>query len=69
MITLETLYKTNDLPRFTGVKRAMIYKLIKAGAFPAPRHLGRTSVWTETDLLNWQKEFLATSDKTVGGAA
>lgn len=38
-----------------GMKRATIYKHIKAGTFPAPVQLGSRSVaWDEETLASWQ---------------
>lgn len=38
-----------------GMKRATIYKRIKAGTFPEPVQIGpRAVAWDETALANWQ---------------
>jgi prophage regulatory protein len=38
-----------------GMKRATIYKRMKAGTFPEPVQLGPRSVaWDETAIANWQ---------------
>lgn len=38
-----------------GMKRATIYKRIKAGTFPEPVQIGpRAVAWDETTLANWQ---------------
>lgn len=38
----------------TGLSKATLYKLIKAGMFPAQKHLGLRSVgWLESDVTAW----------------
>lgn len=38
----------------TGLSKATLYKLIKAGEFPAQKHLGLRSVgWLESDVTAW----------------
>lgn len=37
----------------TGLSCAMIYKLIKAGEFPAPIKAGRSSLWPESEVDAW----------------
>ena len=47
-----------------GLKRATIYKHIKAGTFPAPIQLGARAVaWDEQALADWQAN-LKTGVKT-----
>ncbi len=44
-----TLIKTR-----VGLSKATIYKMIKAGQFPAPKQLGARSVgWLESDIQAW----------------
>lgn len=48
-----------------GLKRATIYKRIKAGTFPAPLQLGpRAVAWDEAAIAEWQNS-LAKGVKTV----
>jgi prophage regulatory protein len=37
----------------TGMGKTKIYGLIKHGQFPAPRHIGRSSVWHEKEFRAW----------------
>lgn len=38
----------------TGLSKSTLYKMIKAGTFPAPKQLGARSVgWLESDVQAW----------------
>lgn len=39
-----------------GLKRATIYKRIKAGEFPAPIKSGRASCWSDLDVQEWVRK-------------
>jgi prophage regulatory protein len=36
-----------------GVSVPTVYRMIKAGAFPAPTKLGRISLWPESKVQAW----------------
>lgn len=36
-----------------GLKKTMIYDLIKQGAFPKPIKLGGASTWLENEIESW----------------
>jgi prophage regulatory protein len=40
----------------TGLSRTTIHRLVKAGAFPAPKRLGVRAVgWLSSDLARWRE--------------
>ena len=43
----------------TGRKKSFIYAGVLAGTFPAPRKLGRSSLWLESDIEKWIAEVVA----------
>ena len=51
----------------TGVKRAMIYKLLRQDQFPRPAKIGRASVWAQSEITDWIKDRLE-SPRHTGGA-
>ncbi len=46
-----------------GLRRTSIYKLISAGTFPAPKKIGRASLWVEYEVDQWIHQFLAGGDE------
>ena len=43
-----------DVKSRTGLSRTTIYRMVKAGAFPAPHKLGaHASGWKASDLARW----------------
>jgi prophage regulatory protein len=65
--TTEQLPPDYLLPRKTveklsGLSRASIYRLIKAGKFPAPFSLGTGAVrWKQSDVVAWQSSLTKTA--------
>jgi len=48
------LLRTKEVTTVTGLSRMTIYRLERAGAFPARRKLGRNSVgWLDQDITSW----------------
>jgi prophage regulatory protein len=48
------LMRIADVVRSTGLSRMTIYRLERAGEFPARRRLGRNSVaWLDNDITAW----------------
>ena len=39
----------------TGFGRSYIYKAVKENASPAPYKVGRATVWTESQILDWMR--------------
>jgi prophage regulatory protein len=47
--------RRKEVERIAGISRASIYRLIKAGKFPAPVSLGTGAVrWKQSDVIAWQ---------------
>jgi len=58
----DVLLRRKDVERIAGISRASIYRLIKAGKFPAPVSLGTGSVrWKQSDVVAWQSTLIATT--------
>jgi predicted DNA-binding transcriptional regulator AlpA len=49
--------------RRVPVSRATIYRMIRAGEFPAPCKIGRGSFWSECALEKWTKDTLGKADE------
>lgn len=48
------LLRTKEVTTITGLSRMTIYRLERAGAFPARRKLGKNSVaWLDEDIASW----------------
>jgi prophage regulatory protein len=48
------LMRIADVVQSTGLSRMTIYRLERAGEFPARRRLGRNSVaWLDNDIATW----------------
>ncbi len=56
------LLRRKEVERIAGISRASIYRLIKAGKFPAPVALGTGSVrWKQSDIIAWQSSLTKTA--------
>jgi prophage regulatory protein len=50
----DSIYRLNFVTERVGLSKATVYKMIKAGLFPAPKQLGLRSVgWLESDITAW----------------
>ncbi|WP_272582004.1 MULTISPECIES: helix-turn-helix transcriptional regulator [unclassified Providencia] len=49
------------ITQFTGLTDKWFYKLIKAGEFPKPIKLGRSSRWFKSEVEQWLKERINSS--------
>lgn len=58
---LQRAYKLKELPGFTGFGASYIYERIKAGAFPEPTKIGKSSIWFEDELIQWQQAQITAS--------
>jgi len=48
------LFRTKQVMAVTGLSRMTIYRLERAGLFPARRRLGENSVgWIDDDITSW----------------
>jgi len=60
---IDYLLPKNETVKQTGLSIATIYRLIKAGKFPAPVAIGTGSVrWRQSDLIAWMQS-LSTTDQ------
>lgn len=49
------LLRRKEVEKLSGMSRASLYRLIKAGKFPAPVAIGTGSVrWRQSDITAWQ---------------
>ncbi len=56
------LLRRKEVERIAGISRASIYRLIKAGKFPAPVNLGTGAVrWKQSDIIAWQSSLTKTA--------
>lgn len=66
MNTIETtpplrLIRFPEVQRRCSLCRTTIYDRILSGDFPAPRKLGRMSVWVEAEIDQWIQSIAETS--------
>lgn len=55
------LLRRKEVEKIAGISRASIYRLIKAGKFPAPVNLGTGAVrWRQSDVIAWQSSLTKT---------
>ena len=55
-VSSETRRRFLRLPEvvdLVGINKTTIYKFISEGHFPAPRKIGRVSVWLEHEVQDW----------------
>ena len=65
---LRTVLRKADLPRFVGLGRSQIDKLIELEQFPkgAPASdTGRADIWDEQEVIAWQEQQFAKRDDPV----
>lgn len=56
------LLRRKEVERIAGISRASIYRLIKAGKFPAPYSLNTGAVrWKQSDVIAWQSSLTKTA--------
>ena len=51
-----------DVERCTGLKKSHLYEAIKAGTFPRPVKMHRTSLWVESEIFDWVRARIAERD-------
>ena len=53
---VDFLLPRKTVEKMSGLSRATIYRLIKAGKFPRPVPIGTGSVrWRQSDVIAWQQ--------------
>lgn len=53
---IDYLIPRKTVEKLSGLSRATIYRLIKAGKFPRPLSIGTGSVrWRQSDVIAWQQ--------------
>lgn len=58
---VDYLIPRKTVEKLSGLSRATIYRLIKAGKFPRPLSIGPGSVrWRQSDVVAWQQSLSAT---------
>lgn len=56
------LLRRKEVERIAGISRASIYRLIRAGKFPAPVSLGTGAVrWRQSSVIAWQQSLTTTA--------
>jgi predicted DNA-binding transcriptional regulator AlpA len=56
MTELKRRYRAKDLRPFTGWAESTLYQKVAKGLFPKPHRIShKVAVWTEKQLLDWQK--------------
>jgi prophage regulatory protein len=52
----DTYVRLPDVKSRTGLSRTTIYRMVRAGDFPAPKRLGVRAVgWLSSDLARWRE--------------
>jgi prophage regulatory protein len=59
----DRLLRISEVEEIVGIKRAMIYRLIRRGAFPQQfKPGGYASRWSEAEIRAWRKQQRAATD-------
>jgi len=59
---VDYLIPRKTVEKLSGLSRATIYRLIKAGKFPRPLSIGTGSVrWRQSDIISWQQSLRPSS--------
>lgn len=58
---VDFLIPRKKVEKLSGLSRATIYRLIKAGKFPRPLSIGTGAVrWRQSDIVAWQQSLVST---------
>lgn len=58
---VDYLIPRKTVEKLSGLSRATIYRLIKAGKFPRPLSIGPGAVrWRQSEVIAWQQSLSAT---------
>lgn len=61
-LVTDFLIPRKTVEKLSGLSRATIYRLIKAGKFPRPLSIGTGAVrWRQSDVIAWQQSLRSTS--------
>ncbi len=52
------LMRLTEVMSMVALRRSSIYGLIGKGPFPAPRKIGRASVWSSAEVQQWIEDIL-----------
>jgi len=59
---VDYLIPRKTVEQMSGLSRATIYRLIKAGKFPRPLSIGTGAVrWRQSDVIAWQQSLRSNS--------
>lgn len=47
------LMRMTEVAKLAGVRRETIHNRVKCGTFPAPKKIGRSIAWLESDITAW----------------
>ncbi len=53
LTTRQSFLRLPQILEITGLGKTKIYGMIKLNQFPAPKKIGRVSVWLNSDIENW----------------
>lgn len=58
---VDFLIPRRTVEKLSGLSRATIYRLMKAGKFPRPLSIGTGAVrWRQSDIVAWQQSLVST---------
>jgi prophage regulatory protein len=56
------LLRRKEVEKLSGLSRASLYRLMRAGKFPRPLSIGTGSVrWKNSDIVQWQSSLIKTA--------
>ena len=58
----DRMLRLPEVMRRMSVSRATIYRMIDKGEFPKPARFGRSSVWPDADIREYQKKLVKARD-------
>jgi len=65
----ESLLRLPEVERRTGLRRAHLYKLARAGHFPRPLKIGaRASAWRASEVSDWIASRIAAANPSRAAA-
>jgi predicted DNA-binding transcriptional regulator AlpA len=66
LVHMERLVDVRTLVRMSGMAERTIWRMVRAGAFPAPLHVGRLARWRAREYNRWVEQEAA-KRVTLGG--
>lgn len=66
---VERLFTLKELKALTKLSRSSIYRHIEQGNLAQPKKWGRSSRWTESDVMEWFKTFARGLNKSINPKA